>query len=312
MTPQQRQRELDFVSPVPATGWSDHLHFFRRQLPHYVALTRLNRPIGIFLLLWPTWWALLVAAEGRPDAWVAIVFTLGVILMRSAGCVINDYADRRFDGYVRRTRERPLVSGRVQPREAFILFAVLVGLAFLLVLTTNRLTVLLSLIAALLAISYPYSKRYTYLPQFHLGLAFGWSIPMAFAAQTNAVPVTAWLLLIANVLWSAVYDTMYAMVDRDDDVKIGVKSTAILFADADRLIIGILQAMMLAALWLLGERVERGLAYDAGLCAAGALFVYHQYLIRAREPEQCFRAFLHNNWVGAAIFAGLAVSYWNA
>jgi len=292
--------------------WRGHFEFLRRQLPHYVALTRLNKPIGIFLLLWPTWWALLIAGNGLPDLWVAVVFTLGVVLMRSAGCVINDYADRRIDGHVQRTRDRPLVTGRVQPREALGLFAMLVGLAFLLVLTTNRLTVLLSLVAALLAISYPYTKRYTHLPQFHLGLAFGWSIPMAFAAQAGTVPLVAWLLLIANVLWSVIYDTMYAMVDRDDDVRIGVKSTAILFADADRVIIGILQVMMLAALWLAGERAELGATYNAGLGAAAALFVYHQCLIRERRPDQCFRAFLHNNWVGLAIFLGVALNYWSA
>lgn len=317
MMPQQRQRELDFLSRPPAppmvrARWREPVEFLQRQLPHYVALTRLNKPIGIFLLLWPTWWALLIAGEGLPDLWVAIVFTLGIILMRSAGCVINDYADRHIDGHVQRTRERPLVTGRVRPHEAMVLFTVLTGIAFLLVLTTNRLTVWLSIVALLLAISYPYTKRHTYLPQFHLGLAFGWSVPMAFAAQTGAVPMVAWLLLIANVLWSVIYDTMYAMVDRDDDARIGVKSTAILFADADRVIIGLLQVMMLAALWLVGERVELGATYNAGLCAAAALFVYHQYLIRERKPDQCFRAFLHNNWVGFAIFLGLALSYRNA
>ena len=309
MMSQQRQRELDFSPRPTARSRLARLPFLWRRIPNYVALTRLNKPIGIFLLLWPTWWALLVAGTGRPDIWIAIVFTLGVVLMRSAGCVINDYADRDFDGHVRRTRARPLVTGQVQPREALLLFAVLISIAFLLVLTTNLFTILLSFVAVLLAITYPYTKRHTYLPQFHLGLAFGWSIPMAFAAQTNSVPAVAWLLLIANVLWSVVYDTMYAMIDREDDIRIGVKSTAILFADADRLIIGVLQAMMLATLWLVGDRLELGAAYYSGLLAAGALFVYHQYLIRERKPEDCFRAFLHNNWVGMVIFLGLAVSY---
>jgi 4-hydroxybenzoate polyprenyltransferase len=307
----QPRRQLNRHYPTPVSNVSSpgpwqHL---RRQWRHYVALTRLNRPIGIFLLLWPTWWALLIAGDGRPDGWVTFVFTVGVTLMRSAGCVINDYADRAFDGHVRRTRERPIVSGAVTPGEALKLFAVLVALSFCLVLTTNLPTILLSVVGAALAVSYPFTKRYTHLPQFHLGLAFGWGIPMAFAAQTGSVPTVAWLLLIANVLWSVVYDTMYAMVDRDDDVRIGVKSTAILFGEADRLIIGILQAMMLATLWLVGARAALGWPYYAGLVAAAGLFAYHQYLIRHRERDPCFRAFLHNNWVGMVIFAGLLASY---
>lgn len=302
------------VTPKPITlnkptlpgGWQ-HL---RRQWRHYFALMRLDRPIGIFLLLWPTWWALFIAGEGRPGPWVLFVMTMGVVLMRSAGCVINDYADRGFDGHVRRTSQRPIVSGAVSPKEALRVFAVLVALAFLLVLTTNLTTVLLSVVGAALAVSYPFTKRYTHLPQFHLGLAFGWGIPMAFAAQTNEVPAVAWLLLIANVLWSVVYDTMYAMVDREDDIRIGVKSTAILFGEADRLIIGILQLMVLATLWLVGERAGLGWPYTAGLTCAAALFAYHQYMIRRRERDQCFRAFLHNNWAGMAIFAGIVASYW--
>jgi 4-hydroxybenzoate polyprenyltransferase len=302
----QRSNPVNLNAPTLPSGWQ-HL---RRQWRHYVALTRLDRPIGIFLLLWPTWWAVFIAGEGRPKPWVLFVFTMGVILMRSAGCVINDYADRGFDGHVRRTSQRPLVSGAVTPKEALRVFAVLVMLAFLLVLTTNLATVLLSVVGAALAVIYPFTKRYTHLPQFHLGLAFGWGIPMAFAAQTNDVPTVAWLLLIANVLWSVVYDTMYAMVDRDDDIRIGVKSTAILFGDADRLIIGILQVMVLVTLWLVGERVGLGWPFTAGLACAGALFGYHQYMIRRRERDQCFRAFLHNNWAGMVIFAGVLASYW--
>jgi 4-hydroxybenzoate polyprenyltransferase len=281
----------------------------RRQWPHYVALTRLNRPIGIFLLLWPTWWALLIAGDGRPDAWVTVVFTLGVVLMRSAGCVINDLADRGFDGHVRRTRTRPIVAGEVRPNEALVLFLMLCAAAFALVLTTNFYTIMLSFVGVLLAASYPFAKRYTHLPQFHLGLAFGWGIPMAFAAQTGALPAAAWLLLIVNVLWSVVYDTMYAMVDREDDIRIGVKSTAILFGDADRFIIGVLQASMLGTLWLIGANLDLRWPYYMGLIVAAVLFVYHQYLIRRREPENCFRAFLHNNWAGMAIFVGLLASY---
>ncbi len=281
----------------------------RRQWPQYVALTRLNRPVGIFLLLWPTWWALLIAGDGRPDAWITVVFTLGVVLMRSAGCVINDFADRGFDGHVRRTRARPLAAGAVHPKEALALFLVLCVAAFALVLTTNLYTILLSFAGVLLAAAYPFAKRYTYLPQFHLGLAFGWGIPMAFAAQTGSVPPVAWLLLIVNVLWSVVYDTMYAMVDREDDIRIGVKSTAILFGDADRFIIGVLQASMLGTLWLLGANLDLRWPFYAGLVVTAALFAYHQILIRRREPEECFRAFLHNNWAGMAIFAGLLASY---
>jgi 4-hydroxybenzoate polyprenyltransferase len=297
------------ISPGSAPSASPW-QLLRRQWPQYVALTRLNRPIGIFLLLWPTWWALLIAGDGRPDAWLVVVFTLGVVLMRSAGCVINDFADRGFDGHVRRTRARPLAAGAVRPKEALALFLVLCVAAFALVLTTNLYTILLSFAGVLLAATYPFAKRYTYLPQFHLGLAFGWGIPMAFAAQTGSVPPTAWLLLIVNVLWSVVYDTMYAMVDRDDDVRIGVKSTAILFADADRVIIGVLQVMMLATLWLVGVNEKLHPSYFGGLLIAAGLFVYHQYLIRARVPEACFKAFRHNNWVGLAICAGLLVNYW--
>ncbi len=286
-------------------GWAG----IRPQIPNYVALMRLNRPVGIFLLLWPTWWALMIAAGGVPDLWVAMVFTAGVTLTRSAGCIINDYADRHFDGSVRRTRDRPLATGKVSTREASLLFVGLMGLAFLLVLTLNRLTILLSFVAILLAMSYPFAKRYTYLPQFHLGLAFGWGIPMAFAAERNDLPPVAWLLLIANILWSAVYDTMYAMVDREDDLRIGVKSTAILFDDADRLIIGVMQAMMLLTLWLVGSREHFGIYYHFGLLVAAGLCVYHQYLIRDRDPDGCFRAFRHNNWVGAAVFAGLALNF---
>jgi 4-hydroxybenzoate polyprenyltransferase len=275
----------------------------------YVSLTRLNRPIGIFLLLWPTWWALVIAGQGHPDRWLWFAFTIGVVVMRSAGCVINDYADRHIDSHVRRTRERPLVTGAVTPREAMTLFYSLVGLAVLLVLTLNRLTQWLAVAALLLAITYPLAKRHTYLAQFHLGLAFGWSVPMAFAAQTNTLPPLAWLLLIANILWSVVYDTMYAMADREDDLKIGVRSTAILFAENDRVIIGIIQVMLLATFFFIGQRADLGLYYYLGLAAATLLGIYHQYLIRDRDPDDCLRAFRHNNWLGLCVFLGLLLDY---
>lgn len=275
----------------------------------YARLMRLDRPIGMFLLLWPTLWALWIAGEGKPHWWVFTVFVLGVILMRSAGCVINDFADRRYDPYVSRTRDRPLARGKVTPREALILFSVLCLVAFALVLTLNPLTIWLSPAAVLLAVVYPFMKRYTYLPQVVLGMAFGWAVPMAFAAQSGAVPKVAWLIYIATVLWATVYDTMYAMVDREDDIRIGVKSTAILFGDADRFIIGVMQFMLLGVLLLIGSQLGLGTAYEVGLWAAAALAAYQQYLIKDREPKQCFRAFLNNNWFGLAVLAGIVVHY---
>jgi len=275
----------------------------------YFLLMRLDRPIGIFLLLWPTLWALWIAAQGVPDSRVLLVFVTGVILMRSAGCVINDIADRDIDPHVRRTRQRPIASGQVSVSEALKLFAALCLLAFILVMTMNRLTILLAFVGAFLAATYPFVKRYTYLPQVYLGMAFGWSVPMAFAAQTGAVPVMAWLVFIATVLWATAYDTLYAMVDREDDLRIGVKSTAILFAEADRVIIAIIQGLLLLVLLLIGLRLQLGGFYYAGLLIALALVVYQQYLIRERQPDLCFRAFLNNNWLGAAVFAGLVLSY---
>jgi len=279
------------------------------RLRQYALLMRLQKPIGILLLLWPTLWALWIAAAGHPDMRVLVVFVLGVVLMRSAGCVINDYADRNIDPHVRRTRERPIAAGRVTPREALVLFAVLCLVAFMLVLLMNRLTILLSLIGVLLAATYPFTKRYTHLPQVYLGAAFGWAVPMVFAAQTGAVPAIAWLIFIANVLWATVYDTMYAMVDREDDLRIGVKSTAILFGAADRLLIGLLQVLLMACLAWVGMRAGLGAMYYAGLAAAAVFALYQQYLIRARQPERCFQAFLNNNWFGATVFAGIAAHY---
>lgn len=281
----------------------------RDRLYQYFLLTRLHRPIGTLLLLWPTLWALWLAAKGFPDTLVLVVFVAGVVLMRSAGCVINDYADRRFDPHVARTRERPIAAGKVSPREALILFAVLCLIAFALVLLMNRLTILLSLVAVVLAAIYPFTKRITHLPQIVLGVAFGWAIPMAFAAQTGELPRIAWLLLVVNVLWSTAYDTEYAMVDREDDLRIGVKSTAILFGEADRLIIGILQLLVLFGLVLVGQMAGLGMYFYLGLTVAAALALYQQHLIRERRPEACFQAFLNNNWFGAAVFAGIALDY---
>lgn len=275
----------------------------------YARLMRLHRPIGTLLLLWPTLWALWLAAEGLPDLDVLVVFALGTLLMRSAGCVINDYADRHFDGHVRRTRDRPLATGEIEPRRALVLFGALVLAAGLLVLTQNALTIQLAFVAVALAAIYPFMKRHTYLPQVWLGAAFAWSVPMGFAAQTGGVPPLAWLLLSAVVLWVLVYDTQYAMVDREDDLAIGIRSTAILFDDADRLIIGILQGVLLVDLWLVGRQAGLGSPYHLGLAAAAALAVYQQWLIRGRAPAGCFRAFLNNNWFGLAVFAGIAASY---
>lgn len=293
------------ISHKLLTTAKTHWPTIRERLGQYVLLTRLNRPIGIFLLLWPTYWGLWMAAKGFPDLNIFIVFTLGVILMRSAGCVLNDIADQHFDPLVARTRTRPLASGKVAPLEALVVACSLISIAFLLVLTMNWLTIQLAFIAIILAGIYPFMKRYTYLPQFFLGLTFGWAIPMAFAAQTNSLPKIAWLLLIANVLWSVVYDTMYAMVDREDDLKIGVKSTAILFDDADRVIIGIIQTLVLITLIMIGQQAQLGTSYFIGLAVASCFFIYQLRLIWNRKPELCMKAFLNNNWFGLAIFIGL-------
>ena len=278
-------------------------------LRDYLALTRLHKPIGIYLLLWPTLWALWIAAQGVPDGRVLVVFVLGTVLMRSAGCVINDYADREVDPHVARTQSRPLATGRVTTREALSLFALLCSASLALVLLLNALTVALSVIGLLLAVSYPFMKRFTHWPQFYLGVAFAWSVPMAFAAQTGAVPALGWLLFTAPVVWAGVYDTMYAMVDRDDDIVIGVKSTAVLLGNYDRLGIGVLQLVLFGLLWTVGWQAGLGGLYDLGLAVAAGLAVYHQYLIRRRERAACFKAFAHNHWLGLAVFAGIAADY---
>jgi len=279
----------------------------KQQAPHYWRLMRLDKPIGSLLLLWPTLWSLWLAAKGVPSLKNLVIFVLGVLVMRSAGCVINDFADRKLDGRVKRTSDRPLVSGAVTPRAALILFICLCLLAFGLVLLTNPLTIKLSLVGLLLAFCYPFMKRYTHLPQLVLGAAFAWSIPMAYAAETNSLPDLVWLVYLANLIWTVVYDTFYAMVDRDDDLKIGVKSTAILFGEQDRLITGALQLLTVYSLLLVGQRFELGGFYWLALVVAAGLFAYQQWLIRYRARAACFQAFLNNNWVGAAIFAGIAL-----
>jgi 4-hydroxybenzoate polyprenyltransferase len=275
----------------------------------YVRLMRIDRPIGALLLMWPTLWALWIAGAGRPSPGIVIIFVVGVFMMRSAGCVINDYADRDIDAHVKRTRDRPLAAGLISRKEALQLFVLLLSVAFLLVLLLNTLTLVLAFVGAGLAALYPFMKRHTYLPQVYLGLAFSWSIPMAFAALTENVPALAWLLFIANLLWVVVYDTIYAMVDRDDDIRIGVKSTAILFGDADRIIIGITQLLMLVALAVVASKAELGMPFYASLAIAAGLMIYHQYLIFSRRRDECFRAFVHNNWIGAAVFAGIFLDY---
>lgn len=275
----------------------------------YWRLVRGDRPIGWLLLLWPTWWGLWVASEGMPSLWTLVVFSAGVWLTRSAGCVINDYADRWLDPHVERTKSRPLATGEVSGREALAVFAALMLVAFALVLTLNRLAVLMSVVGVLLAASYPYLKRYTYLPQVYLGMAFGWGIPMGFAAVRGEVPALAWLLYAANILWSTAYDTWYAMVDRDDDLRMGAKSTAILFGDLDLVVQGILYALVFFTLALVGQRAGLGVYYWGGLAVAVALVAYEFVIARKRERAVCFKAFLHNHWVGLAIFAGLALDY---
>ncbi|MBS7457335.1 4-hydroxybenzoate octaprenyltransferase [Coralloluteibacterium stylophorae] len=282
----------------------------RARLGQYWLLVRGDRPIGTLLLLWPTWWALWLAADGLPPWHLLAIFTAGVWLTRSAGCVINDYADRWLDPHVERTRDRPLASGAVGGREALAVFAVLMLVAFGLVLLTNRLTVLLSVVGVVLAASYPYLKRYTYFPQVYLGIAFGWGIPMAFAAVQGTVPALAWLLLLANVLWATAYDTWYAMVDRDDDLKVGAKSTAILFGDADLAAQALLYVATFATLALVGTRADLGPWFFGGLGVAAACVAWEFWICRRRERGPCFRAFLHNNWVGAAVFAGIALALW--
>lgn len=275
----------------------------------YLALIRFDRPIGTYLLLWPTLWALWLASEGLPDIKLLVIFSLGTFLMRSAGCVINDFADRKLDGHVKRTENRPLAAGRLTAKQALWFFTALCALAFVLVLFTNLLTIALSFVAVLLASIYPFMKRYTHLPQLVLGAAFSFSIPMAFAATVNELPKGLWLFYLASCLWIVVYDTFYAMVDRDDDIKMGAKSTAILFAEDDKRITAVLQLCTLFILLLAGNSFGLGYWYYASLMVSAGLFAYQQRLIKDRLRDPCFKAFLNNNWVGMTIFIGIALHY---
>ncbi len=307
-------------TPAQPADSSSHatrvLHWLLRKLPpryrektlDYLVLTRMDRPVGALLLLWPTWWALWLAAGDFPPWKPLIIFTLGVFAMRAAGCAINDYADRKLDPQVARTAGRPIAAGRVSPREALLVFAALLLFAFVLVLFTNRLTIELSFAGAALAALYPFSKRYTYMPQVVLGAAFGWSIPMAFAAVSNTVPPLGWLLFIGNILWSVVYDTEYAMVDREDDLKAGAKSTAILFGDADLPILGMLMGTFLLAMLFVGQRAGLGWPYWLGLLIAAALFGYQHWLIRDRLRDACLAAFRHNNWLGLTLWISIVLA----
>jgi 4-hydroxybenzoate polyprenyltransferase len=304
-----RRRDPSYKPEWEPHAGRDALRALGRTLREYALLMRLHRPIGIWLLLWPALWGLWIAGQGRPEPRILMLFVVGVIVTRSAGCVINDYADRDFDPAVARTRDRPLAARRVVPAEALFLFLALGLVAVWLALQLDPFAQLFAVAGGVLAVTYPWLKRVVHVPQFYLGVAFGWSIPMAFAALTGEVPKIAWLLLTAVVLWAAVYDTMYAMVDRADDARIGVKSTAILFGEADRLIIAAMMAMTLLALTLAGREAGLGHWYHGGLIAAGILFLYELWLIRRREPEACFRAFNNNHYVGMVAFIGLALDY---
>ena len=274
----------------------------------YIRLMRLDRPIGSLLLLWPTYWALFLSADGWPDLDILFIFTLGVFIMRTAGCVINDFADRKIDKHIVRTQQRPLATGEISSNSALVLFGLLLLIALGLVLQTNILTIKLSLIAVLLATLYPFTKRWTNLPQLVLGAAFGMSVPMAFSAQTGVVPLTAWLVFIATLVWTLIYDTFYAMADRDEDLKIGVKSTAILFAKYDQIIITLLQILLIIVLILIGNVFDLGLIYDFSLVIITFFMIYHQFLLKKRQKEEYFKAFLNNNFIGMTAFLGIFLS----
>jgi len=279
------------------------------QLRNYAKLMRIDKPIGIWLLMWPTLWALWLAGKGHPDQWLFVVFVLGVFIMRSAGCVLNDYVDRKIDPYVERTRTRPIASGAVAPAEALVLFIALSLIAIGLATMLNRPARLLAIVAAGLTIAYPFIKRVVSIPQLVLGAAFGWAVPMAFAAQTGETPQLAWLVFGTALVWAVIYDTFYAMVDREDDRKVGVKSTALLFGEVDLFVIAGLQLLMLVALTFVGLRAELGFWYFASVVGAAALMAYHQWLARDRQPAGCFAAFLHNHTIGLVIFVGIVLHY---
>lgn len=294
------------MKSVPANTFRPQLV---RQLRNYGKLMRLDKPVGIWLLLWPTLWALWLAGDGAPDQGLFVIFVLGVIVMRSAGCVLNDYADRNIDPYVERTRSRPIASGAVAPMEALTLFVALALIAVGLASMLNTPARLLAIVGAILTITYPFVKRFVSIPQFVLGAAFGWGIPMAFAAQTGNTPELAWLIFGTAMIWAVIYDTFYAMVDRADDLKVGVKSTAILFGEADLFVIGGLQALMLVALVLIGVRAELGFWYYLSVLIAAAFMAWHQWLARDRQPAGCFAAFLHNHLIGMLVFIGIVLHY---
>jgi 4-hydroxybenzoate polyprenyltransferase len=297
---------MNIPKPVQPKGL---LKEFLAQLEGYGQLMRIDKPIGIWLLLWPTLWALWISADGSPDSWVFTAFVLGVLITRSAGCVINDYIDRDIDAKVKRTQDRPLARGRIAPIEALVLFAALMMIALGLVLTLSTQTQLLAIVGAALIVAYPFCKRFLAAPQLVLGAAFGWSIPMAFAAQTGAIPRLAWLMFVAVIVWALIYDTMYAMADREDDLRIGVNSTAILFGEADVFIISILQMVLLLSLMLVGEVAALGMWYRLSLLVAAMFMLYQHGLIRNREPDKCHHAFLNNHYIGMTVFAGILLAY---
>ena len=296
------------LAPRPSNARLTALRYQRR-IRDLIEVARLHRPIGIWLLLWPVLWALWIAGDSHPTPRVLVIFVLGTVAMRSAGCVINDLADRDFDPFVKRTRDRPIASRRLAPYEAIAWFLVLIACALALVLQLDEKTVRMSVVGAVLAVSYPFFKRFFPLPQFYLGVAFTWGVPMVFMAELGAIPRVAWIIFFAGIIWAAIYDTMYAMVDRDDDLKIGLKSSAIVFGDMDRVIIGTLQLLMLFALYLVGTNMEFGYWYNMGLVGAAVFFAWQQWRIRERNPAACFSAFLNNHYVGLSIFIGILLEY---
>ena len=299
--------ELDLTT-APSNARLTWLRY-RRRVRDLIEVARLHRPIGIWLLLWPVLWAIWIAGASHPKPEVLVIFVLGTGAMRSAGCVINDLADRDFDPFVKRTRDRPIASRRLAPVEALVWFLVLIATALALVLQLDEKTIRMSVIGAALAVSYPFFKRFFPLPQFYLGVAFSWGVPMVFMAQMGQIPRVAWIIFFAGIIWAAIYDTMYAMVDRDDDLKIGVKSSAIVFGDMDKLIIGALQLLMLFTLYLVGTNMEFGYWYNMGLVGAAVFFAWQQWLIRDRKPAECFKGFLNNHYVGLSVFIGIVLEY---
>ncbi|HUQ10480.1 MAG TPA: 4-hydroxybenzoate octaprenyltransferase [Steroidobacteraceae bacterium] len=300
--------DLD-LAPPPSGGARLAALRYRRRLRDLIEVARLHRPIGIWLLLWPVLWAVWIAGASHPSPKVLVIFVLGTVAMRSAGCVINDLADRNFDPFVKRTRDRPIASRRLAPAEALAWFLVLIASALALVLQLDEKTIRMSLIGAALAMSYPFFKRFFPLPQFYLGVAFSWGVPMVFMAQMGQIPRVAWIIFFAGIIWAAIYDTMYAMVDRDDDLKIGVKSSAIVFGDMDKVIIGFLQLLMLYTLYLVGTNMEFGYWYNMGLAGAAVFFAWQQWLIRDRKPAESFKGFLNNHYVGLSVFIGILLEY---